>query len=750
MILSPPISLVILMLFLALAHYQSASQTSEQKNQPAIRLETELVQIDVVVTDEKGKLVRELRREDFELFEDGKRQQITHFAAGTSIKPATWLKAERKPNDPNAGGNKIGSTATEVRAGRYLVIAVDDFHLEAGNLLQAKRVLHRFIEEQMVAGDQIAFITTSGNIGLYQQFTTDRTILERAIDRLSVQTRTVTSSLDVPRITDYQAELIDRGDREALELAVELLQREQPSGSPSQRREPGGRNASAAPAGSSVESPEVTQVKAKARSIVTQNAYFTRTTLDTLNEVIRSLRQLTGRKLLVLLSDGFLLGGNSSSQIHEIQRITDAATRSGVVIYSIDARGLIVTVSGGDASTPATISSQNPGAQSRIEHGAIEAQRDGLNALARDTGGFLLTNNNDLNLSLQRILDDNEAYYVLAYEPPETRRDGRFHRIDVRIADRPELKVRTRKGYLAPAAAKVEKPEKKKEKETEQLSEKQKEKAAKEASAAKEAQIKSGLVSLFPIRDIPIEMTLDFIDVAGSGPMGVINAHIAGGALELLQVNGLHNGSLDIATAIFDERGKVANSFSERIAINLKPDSLAAAVKQGFSYLKYVPLKPGVYQARVALREEGTARLGSAFCWVEIPDLAKRQLELSSVFLTTAEVDEGKPSQLRPSASRRFRSGGKVDFLVFAYNAKMDKGSPDVVVQSQVYAGSKLIYASPLAKITPAPDGDLQRLPYAARVSLNGFVAGEYELRLMAIDRTTKSTAYRRVNFIVE
>jgi VWFA-related protein len=745
MILSPPRSLAIFMLFLALAHYQEASQTSEQKAQPAIRLETELVQIDVVVTDEKGKLVRELRREDFELFEDGKKQQITHFAAGTSIKPATWLKAERKPNSDNG---KDGSKATEVRAGRYLVIAVDDFHLEAGNLLQAKRVLRRFIEDQMVAGDQIAFITTSGNIGLYQQFTTDRTILERSIDRLSVQTRTVTSSFDVPRITDYQAELIDRGDQEALELAVESLQQEQPS-TPSDRPAQRGRNAPAPPAGSSLESREVAQVKAKARSIVAQNAHFTRATLDTLNEVIRSLRQLTGRKLLVLLSDGFLLGGNSSSQIHEIQRITDAATRSGVVIYSIDARGLIALVPGGDASTRATISRQNPGAQSRIEHGAIEAQRNGLNALARDTGGFLLTNNNDLNLSLQRILDDNEVYYVLAYEPPETRRDGRFHRIEVRIADRPELKVRTRKGYLAPVA-KAEKIEKKKEKETEEPSEKQKEKAAKEANAAREAQIRSGLVSLFPLREIPIEMTLDFIDVAGSGPMGVINAHIDGGTLELLQVNGLHNGSLDIATAIFDERGKVANSFSERIAINLKPGSLEAAVKQGFSYLKYVPLKPGVYQARLALREEGTARLGSAFCWVEIPDLAKKQLELSSVFLTQAEGDEGKTSQLRPSASRVFRLGDKVDFLVFAYNAKMDKGSPDVVIQSQVYAGSKLIYASPLAKITPAPDGDLQRLPYAARVSLNGFVAGEYELRLMAIDRLTKATAYRRVNFVVE
>jgi VWFA-related protein len=760
MTLRPLKYFTILALFAAFGLYPAAHQSSaqsqeqagkdqkssEQKGQTVLRVETELVQIDVVVADKKGNLVRDLRREDFELFEDGKRQPITHFAAGTSVKPATWIRAERRSTADDA---KTAFTSTEVRAGRYIVIAVDDFHLAPENLLIAKRVLNRFINEQMVAGDQIAFITTSGNIGLFQQFTTDRTILERAIDRLSVQNRTVTNSFDVPRITDYQAELIDRGDREALELAaLEIIRLEAPS-APSPRG--GGRGASMG-AGSAQERAEE-QARSRARSIVAQNAHYTRSTLDTLNGVIRSLRQLTGRKLLVLLSDGFFLGGNSSSQTYDIQRVIDAATRSGVVIYSIDARGLIATPPGGDASTPATFATEMPGAQARIEQGAIEAKRDGMNALARDTGGFLVINNNDLNLGLQRVLDDNEVYYVLAYEPPESRRDGRFHRIEVRIADRPELKVRTRKGYLAPTE-KTEKIEKK----PENPSEKQKEKAAQEARAVKEAQIRSGLGSLFPLRGIPIEMSVDFIDIVGRGPTAILTAHIDASALELLQANGLLNGALDLTAAIFDERGKVAQSFSERLTINLKPGSLEAAIKQGFSYLKYVSLKPGFYQTRVALREEGTARLGSAACWVEIPDLNKKHLALSSIFLSAAEddrssqnADDGKIYQPRPSAAiRRFKRGGKADFLVFVYNAKADKGSSDVVIQSQVYSGSKLIYASPLAKVTPAPDGDLQRLPYAARVSLDGFDAGDYELRLMAIDRLTKATAHRRVSFEVE
>jgi hypothetical protein len=103
----------------------------------------------------------------------------------------------------------------------------------------------------------------------------------------------------------------------------------------------------------------------------------------------------------------------------------------------------------------------------------------------------------------------------------------------------------------------------------------------------------------------------------------------------------------------------------------------------------------------------------------------------------------------RPSTARRkFKPGGKIDFLVFTYNAKAEKGPPDVVIQSQVYSGSKLVYASPVTKIPAGADS--QRLPFAARVSLTGFDAGEYELRLMAIDRATKATAHRRVNFSVE
>lgn len=763
-----PLAAVILLCAAIAAQNQQSKQANNQDN--VLRIETELVQIDMVVTDKQGKLVRDLQRENFELLEDGKKQPITHFAVGTSAQPARWLTTERKRS---SNGQTTDTTVTETLAGRYIVLAVDDFHLATENLLTAKSTLIKFINEQMVAGDQVAVVTTSGNIGLFQQFTRERPVLQRAINRLSVQNRSATSPFDIPRITDYQAELIDRGDRDALEMAVQEILRLEPT-DPNQQQQGGGGGRSGQTGGGNGTQPDgaesparnraISQVQTRARMIVAENASYTRTTLTTLEKVIRSLTPLPGRKLIVLLSDGFYLGGNSSSQIFDMRRITDAATRAGVVIYSIDARGLATVMPGGDASEGRVLDPQFAGIQARMESATIEARRSGLYALAADTGGKVFFDSNDLNLGLQRVLDDNETYYVLAYEPEVSRRDGRFHKIEVRIVNHPDsngLKVRTRKGYFATEktlADKRENDEKPKNRNSNDLKSQLPERTVQLPNAEKVKQMVAGLASLFPIRDIPVEMAVDFVNTQ-KGSFAVVNTHIDSSNLSFEQTGNRYRTSVDLSGVIFDESGKPAASFGDKIALNLSRENFNQLVKNGFNYRRLEPLKPGFYQARIAVREERTSNMGSAADWVEIPDLKDKKLTLSGILLSsgnqkvsdlqnTSNESEYKP---RPSsATRKFKSGGDMDFLVFAYNPKVEKNSVDLIIQSQVFAGSKLIYASPPARMSLQPDADLQRVPYAARVSLDNFDPGEYELRLMVIDRLTKATAYRQVNFTVE
>jgi len=729
--------------------------TQQQKpEETVIRLETELVQIDMVVTDKDGKPVGGLRREDFELYEDGKRQTITHFGAGTSTRPAAWLRSRSAGGAGRTNSGATESAPAEVTSGRYIVLAVDDYHLEAGNLMFTRQALKKFVSDQMVAGDQIALVTTSGVLGMYQQFTNQKKILERAIERLTVQNRSTETIFDVPRITDYQAELIDRGDPDALELAVQEILRSESdmsSGGPG-----GGRGSAQSNNSLDSTSPRaraVERARSKARMLLSMNANFTRATLETLNQVIRSLQPLTGRKMLVLFSDGFYLGGNHASQIFDMRRITDAATRSGVVIYSIDARGLVASPPGGDASQPAFNDIQLAGVRTRIEMGSIDAKRDGIHALAYDTGGFLVLNTNDLNLGMEKILADNEIYYVLAYEPPESRRDGRFHRIEVKIADRPELKVRTRKGYFAAE----EKPAKK------VVAEKKNDKAPaanQPTPEAKEKEILTGIASLFPLREIPIDIVADYIDTPDRGSLVMISGFIEAKNLDLRQIKGLQSGQLDLRVIIFDEKGKSIVNYNDQISLNLPPKTAENVRQYGLSYRKFATLNPGIYQARVAIREESTGKVGSATSWVEIPDLRKKRLSISSVLLSlggvegpaTSQADQQDQLTMNPTtAKRRFPQKSKIDFLIFTYNASTsEKSSPDVVVQAQVYSGSKLVYASPLAKMTITPETDLERIPYAARVDLKDFGPGEYELRVVAIDRATKETAYRSVYFQVE
>ncbi|HZF40327.1 MAG TPA: VWA domain-containing protein [Blastocatellia bacterium] len=742
---------------LATARGTDSANSQEQKKQdePLLRIETELVQIDVVVTDKQGKLARDLKRVDFELFDDGKKREITHFAVGTAAQPAKWLAVEKKKPVEKSPAD---STSVEIRAGRYIVIAVDDFHLEPENLLIAKRTLHRFIDSQMVADDQMAIATTSGNIGMFQQFTNERDVLERAVNRLNVQQRTVTTSSDVPRISDYQAELIDTGDQDALELAVQEILRLDPAPSPPPGAGGrGGANTAASGFGTSPRDRAIQQAQSKARTIVAQNAHYTRATLSNLESVIRNLRNLTGRKILVLLSDGFYLGGNSSSQIYDMRRIIDAATRAGVVIYSIDARGLVAVPPGGSASDPSGADDINlPGARARVETRAVNAKLDGLNALAEGAGGTLFKNSNDLSLGLQRVLDANETYYVLAYEPAAPYRDGRFHKIEVRIAGRSDLTVRTRKGYLAPSD-KTGKTGDLAEKSSDKRKERSPEKIAQQEKLEKEKEMREGLGSLVPLREIPVEMALDFLDVPNGSSGALVNLHVDASQLDLRQVNGTHQSALDLLMAIFDEKGKAAASVVERISVNIRPERLENALKNGFSYRRLMALKPGFYQARVAIREEGSARMGSASKWVEVPDIGKKQLTLSGVLLSAGREDQNdlqlansdyipQPS----SASRRFKKGGAIDFMAFTYNAKVEKNTADLVIQSQVFSGSKLVFASPIAKIAIPESADLQRIPYAARISLDEFNPGSYELRVVVIDRLTKTTAFRRVYFTVE
>ena len=748
------------------------SQRPQKQDETVARIETELVQIDVVVTDKKGQPVRDLKREDFQLFEDGKPQTITHFAVSTAARPADWLAADAKraikegPGKELPGKESPGKEApikepavsnnpAATQTGRYLVLAVDDLSLIPPHLLDVKRTLRRFIDEQMVGGDQAAIITTSGNLGLLQQFTTDRYLLRHTIDRLQIRNPSAARPA-FPHISDYQAELIEANDREALSIAVEELLSSRQAMLDSEEF-----------INHLIEKndPIVQQARSLARRIVTENTQRTTITLSSLEKYLRLLGPLPGRKALLLLSDGFLLGGPRNNKLPDLLRIADAALRAGVVIYSLDVRGLAAGVPGRDATVEARFNQTLfPGAEARIAMQGFNATRDGLNALAKDTGGFTIFDHNDLSDGLRRVLDDNEAYYLLAFEPPSSYRDGRFRKLEVRVPGRPDLKVRTRKGYYAPddkalaknaaklTAAKLN-------------AAKAKGKPLDPAKAAQDAEIQSGLDSLFPLRGIPVALAADFVNAPTVGAAAVLSAQIDAARLSFTQADGLRRAAFELAGVVFDEKGKIAASFSDHVDLNLKPESFEQAMKNGLSYRRLVTLQPGLYQLRLAVREEATAQIGSAFQWVEIGDLSKKQPRLSSLIFTSEKDDlssllrseaqrEGVVSYDQPrlaQTSRRFKRGGQADFLVFVYNAGTSgQDAGDVFIRKELSAGGRLINTSKPVAIGSSVEQFGEVIPYTERLLLDALAAGDYELRITLSDRAGKVMDSRGIGFTVE
>ena len=401
------------------------------KQEEEVKLATELVQFDAVVLNKSGKLIGGLKKEDFEVLEDGKPQALSFFAS-ENHKPIDDLKNLdlKKPSenlDKQGDGSKIEN-------GRVVLIIFDNLHMDVANVVHARDSLLRFVDDNVQEGDRVAIITTAGGTGILQQLTDDRTVIKAAIKRLTP--RFGVDDHQQPRITDYYAQLIQRGDKEALDAAIKnTIIAENMTNIPA---------ASAYQIAYSI-------VQGQVSSIMGQTRLMALASFDTIINAIRAMKTIKGRKLAVFVSDGFpMLESELSARVMDV---IDAATRSGVVIYSLDARGLYTIIPGGDASqgnhaldttTTATIQS--------IERDGYEAAKDVMNALSRDTGGFPIFNSNDLQLGLKRTLDDNSNYYILAYYPTNTKSDGKFREIKVVLKSHPGSGYQNSQGIFRPGS----------------------------------------------------------------------------------------------------------------------------------------------------------------------------------------------------------------------------------------------------------------------------------------------------------
>ena len=666
-----------------------------------------------MVFDKQGRFVDGLTKENFELRVDGKPRPIQAFekiSAGSDEE--TQLAAARGATTINL------KRPVPLDRGRIVFFYIDDFHMDLSSIVETRKVITTFIEKEMGQNDQAAIASATGQIGFLQQLTTDRMVLRTALGRLNPRSYSVRDS-DRPPMTEYEALLIDRLDRDVLDFFVTETMRLNPGMSRDQA---------------------ASIVRSRAQSMQSQGARLTQNTLSGLEKLVQSAKNLPGRKVLFFLSGGFLIENQRGDSISKLRDITSAAAKNGVVVYSMDTRGLVSTLH--DAATERPF---DPfGRLSVSTHGELTATQDGMHALAADTGGKAIFNTNDLKKGLAPAMKETSEYYVLAWKPDDDlQRQRRFRNLEIKLIDRSDLTVRVRKGYYdldpspAPVAAKETSP--------------------KPASSADE--LREAIIAPYPERELPILLSADYYDLAGKGAILSTAIQMPGEFLVFgQQPDGKIQAVVDLTAVYYDDKGEAKTSVSERIVTTAPTLEAAKNYRNDITFTYPAKLPPGLYQVRVAVRDDKSGRTGSAHAWIEIPDLANKKLAMSTVLvgertqnMMTNVSSPGGVSPVALSASHRFRRESTLRFLIFTYNTVFSTADnkPDAAVQVQVVRDNQPVITTALRKINTEGVLDLTRLPYAAEIPLNELVPGRYRLRVTVIDRVAKQSTSRQTHFDV-
>jgi VWFA-related protein len=372
---------------------QPAQQTPVDQPPVTFRVEVNYVEVDALVTDADGKPIANLTKDDFELFEDGKKQDVATFAlVNIPIERAERPLFASGPVQPDVQTN-------DHIEGRIYLLVLDDLHTDVTRSPRVKAAATRFIENNFGTNDLAAVVFT-GRSGDGQDFTNNPRLLVNAINKFSGR------KLRSATLTRIEGARVDPA---------------------TQQLAPGD---------------DIDQM---------DRAFRARQMANNVRKLAEFMAGVHGRrKSMLLIGEGVdydiyeavgQLGSTASSVLLDTHDAIAAATRGNVTIYTIDPRGLM-NAEGDLIEVAGTVGD----ADSRSIANEMRLSQDSLRVLADSTGGFAAVNRNDLNGAFDRIVSENSSYYMLGFYSTNDRRNGRYRKLEVRVK-RPGLRVRNRTGY---------------------------------------------------------------------------------------------------------------------------------------------------------------------------------------------------------------------------------------------------------------------------------------------------------------
>ena len=710
-------------------------QEPQQAPGVTFQVDVNYVDVDVVVTDEQGGFVTGLTRDDFAVFEDGKPQKIDTFALvdvpfdkpqelvveGRTVPPDT--RTNRKPFD-----------------GRVYVIVLDDLDVSAMRSTPVRDAARRFVREHMAANDLGAVVYTSGRSDAAQEFTTDRELLVRAIDKF--QGRRM-RSLSLERLDEYYQRIAYNHN---------LRNDADPGTGSINAQDQAGHGRTSDP----------TELERGTRAL---------TVLDTLKNTAEFLGSVRGRRKAVLFfSEGLdypvrdVFGAHDATVvIRATQDAISMAARANVNYYTIDPRGLSgmttdfmesagigngVGTSGPVLMVPGT---NAPSSGITGVSGVFNVQdelmqefrtsQDTLRELAEQTGGFAAVNTNNVGPAFQRIAEANSRYYLLGYYPPNHARDGRFHKIEVRVT-RPGLRVEARRGYAAPRGRTGE--------------ERKRDEAARLARDARRPDGKrtstpllgaltspipqSGLT--FSVHAAPFKNTADQASIA-------LAIEIDGGRLRYAEpdAKGMVANKIELSFFGLTDRGKALSAGWLELDLTLRPETRERVTAHGVRANPRISLPPGRYQIRIGAREAVGGDTGSVFYDLDVPDFRREKLMLGGLLMTTPSVQQTPSiqpdpivSKLLPAPATSRREFPQSDVLalyteIYDNDTSRQARHIDVAVRVLSEQGDEVLVSRDELINGTSGEKPWDLYGFAKRIPLKGLAPGRYVLRVEAAVR---------------
>jgi VWFA-related protein len=547
---------------------ESQSNDSHESGTLTFRVPVQEVVVHVLVTGPRGQPVFDLNASDFKVYEDGKLQQLRSFSRESYLPSPSSAKSKGPPEngDESASGQK-----------RFLSMVLDDVTLANPRLSRGViDAMKRFVSGEMTQHDLVSLLTASGRVRL--PYTDNREALLRILEAMAEQIQmTSPARLGCPVLTDLQAQNIrdNHPDGSSLEVAIlETILCERLERNP---------NATEI---------ATTLVRARATQQHEEVHYRNRLLLESLQQHLRSLRRIEGRKSLILFSDGFL----PEDLRYELQDVVDAALRAGVILNTVDLRGLfsgtyqaedrvIVGKTGGEHIVLAQ--------KAKMQSDDLIHQLEPLRQLAAETGGMFLHGHNDLSQALQRVTASQSFYYVLSYTSPAPQSDGRYHSIRVEVT-RPGLRVVHREGYFAPR---------------EQLT----------YERRRKEDVLEALQAPADLKDIPVHLSFKSSRLDEDVFQLAVLARVPLKGLRFLDEDARHRNLIHLVVVALDPDGQYVDGVEKAFQFNLTDPGYAGLLRQGLLSRVNMKLPPGRYRVQAIVRESVQARMGSTRQIVDVP-----------------------------------------------------------------------------------------------------------------------------------